>query len=54
MRSPSPTSVPINRSGFGAANRFAVFVNFGELFHGMQEVGKGRDQPVRFLQEKSK
>jgi hypothetical protein len=54
VRSPSPTSVPINRSGLGTANRFAVFVNFGELFHGMQEVGRGRDKPVRFLQEKSK
>src|SRR4029077_15995839 len=54
VRSPSPTSIPIDRSGFGTANGLAVFVNFGVPFHGMQEVGKGRDKPVRFLQEVSK
>jgi hypothetical protein len=54
VRSPSPTSVPINRSGFGTADRFAVFVDFGVLLRGMQEIGKGGDKPVRFLYEKSK
>ena len=54
VRSASPTSVPMNRSGFGTANGLAVFVNFGVPFHGMQEVGKGRDKPVRLLQEKPK
>src|SRR5271169_5102856 len=51
-RSPSPTSVPVNRSGFGTANGFAVFVDFGVPLHRLQEVGEGWDKPLRILQIK--
>ena len=54
VRSASPTSVPMNRSGFGTANGLAVFVDFGVLLHGMQKVGTGRDKTFRILQIKPK